>query len=76
MRKIIAVALLLLATPAAAQQSDPQQAIASTIGQLVIQNANLAAQRDMLQKQVTDLQAKVKELQEEKKPKASDAPKP
>lgn len=75
MHKYVLLALL-LATPAYAQSNPAavNEAVASDIGRLVIQNNSLQVERNTLQNQLHQAQERVKELEAKYEPKKPETP--
>jgi hypothetical protein len=75
MKKLL-VAMLLLATPAFAQQqvkNPVQQKLEAILGSLMVENASLAARNDDLVAQIAAKDAKIKELEGKQEKPSSDS---
>lgn len=68
LRATFVASLVFLAIPAAAQDSSATDRVALQIGRLEIANANLTIQAEMLQRQLAEAQARIKQLEEKQKP--------
>jgi cell division protein FtsB len=65
--KTLILILCLVSTSCLAQDMTAQQRVESTLGKLIIENANLASTNDALNKQIVDLKKQIEDKEKKDK---------